>query len=169
MGDFDDGATLVDAVPAGALEDVFPEGAPKPLTVSFVRGTYQGAIPADERQVALEILTRNRVYVIGFDLTCHAVIDRRTRESTTEHAALGARLVGGQRRYGKTVHFARPFPVPGTEAVFEREGGATPAAITSRVQDVRLYIRVDSMVVDEDGAWEDVTSAFLSPPRATRK
>lgn len=161
----DDEPTTVETVSPDTLRDVFPQGVPpQPVQLAFSRGTYHKMVPQGERQVAVEIFTRNRIYVIGMDMTCMQVIDRRTRAvETTDHRAIGARLSGGQRRYGKTIHFTRPFPIPGTEAVFEREGQKTPAAITSRVDAVRLYVRVDSVVLDDEGAWEEVTNAMLRP------
>ena len=58
-------------------------------------------------------------------------------------------------------------PVPGTEAVFQREGKRAPAGVTSKVERVVLRITVTSFVLDERGAWDDVTSAFLMPPGDT--
>jgi hypothetical protein len=165
-----DDATTVHTVSPETLRDVFPEGVgPQPVQIGFVRGTYHGSVPKQERQVALEVFTRNRIYVIGFDWTCMEVVDRRTREADPQHRALGARLTGGQRRYDKTVHFSRPFPVPGTEAVFELPGKRRAATVTSRVESVSLYIRVDTIVLDEEGAWEDVTSNFLQGGNSGRR
>ena len=60
------------------------------------------------------------------------------------------------------MHVSRPFPVPGTEAVFQRDG-RSPAGVTSKVERVVLRITVTSFVIDENGAWDDVTSALLLP------
>lgn len=145
-----------------ALREVFPEGEPEAIQVRLERGTHRGAAPTEEPHVALEIHTKNRTYAVGPDLTCIRVVDRQTREARTDHPAVGARLTGGQRRYGKTVHFARPFPVPGTEAVFlSPDDPRSPAAITSKVESVVLRIRIDTMVLQEEGAADEITSALL--------
>ncbi|MFW5925029.1 MAG: hypothetical protein ACOCV4_02620 [Myxococcota bacterium] len=162
--DIDGETTTVQTVSPETLRDVFPEGvAPQPVQLAFVRGTHHGPLPEDDRQVALEVFTRNRIYIVGFDWRCIEVVDRQSRRVNADHRALGAYLTGGQRRYGKTVHFSRPFPVPGTEAVFETPGRRRPAAVTSKVESVSLYVRIDTIVLQEEGAWEEVTSALLRP------
>lgn len=147
------------------LQDVFP-GAPQvnPIEIVFDRDQHPAgeALPNTPYR-ALEIWTQNRVYVIDSTLTCSEVISRKTGKADPKHSMIGARLGGGQRQYGKTVHVARPFPVPGTEAVFERPGRRTPAGVTSKVERVVLRIRVTSVVLQEEGAWDDVTSALLHP------
>ncbi len=150
---------------ADTLQDIFP-GAPPvpPIEVVFDRDTHSGGAPVEPTSFrALEIWTLNRIYVVDSSLTCIEVIDRRTNEIDRKHSIVGARLGGGQRQYGKTVHIARPFPVPGTEAVFERPGKRTPAGVTSKVERVVLRIRVTSVVLEQEGAWDDVTSALLRP------
>lgn len=164
--DDEDSKTIVEQLPTDTLQDVFP-GAPAvaPLEVVFDRETFEaggGAMP-DRPYRALEIWTQNRLYVVDSTLTCCDVIDRKTGEREQKRSVIGARLAGGQRQYGKTIHIARPFPVPGTEAVFERPGKKTPAGVTSKVERVVLHIRVTSFVTEQQGAWDDVTSAFLHP------
>lgn len=169
MGEFDDLDTMhtsVDGDGRDTLQDVFPEGAPPmPLEVVFARDTFAvgqtGGVP--DRYRALEIWTQNRIYVVDSTLTCMDVLDRATGASTPGHSLIGARLCGGQRKYGKTLHVARPFPVPGTEAVFERAGSRQPAGVTSKVERVRLFIRVSSLVLEDQGAWDDVTASLLQP------
>ncbi|AKF09944.1 hypothetical protein [Sandaracinus amylolyticus] len=167
MGEFDDldeEKTLVEES-RDTLKDLIPDAPPvAPLEVVFDREMHQaGVISADVPYRALEIWTQNRVYMVDSTMTCCEVRDRHTGVEDKKHSVLGARLVGGQRKYGKTLHVARPFPVPGTEAVFERDGKRTPAGVTSKVERVVLHIRVTSVVMEQQGAWDDVTSAFLHP------
>jgi hypothetical protein len=170
-----DEKTVVENVTRETLEDVIP-GAPPvaPLEIVFDRETLANGTTgsAGDPYRALEIWTRNRVYVVDSTLTCVEVVDRRSGARDTRHAVVGARLAGGQRHYGKTLHFARPFPVPGTEAVFERPGRGAPVDVTSKVERVVLHIRVTTIVVQEEGAWDDITSTLLHPsfgPGARRR
>lgn len=167
MDDFEhDAKTIVDRSSAHALADVIP-GAPPvaPLEVVFDRETFPpGTSPPPDRPYrALEIWTQNRVYVVDSTLTCIEVLDRKTGRQEQKHSVLGARLTGGQRQYGKTVHLARPFPVPGTEAVFESPERRRVAGLTTKVERVVLRLQVTSFVTDASGAWDDVTSALLHP------
>lgn len=168
MGEFDgleDEKTWVEAPARDTIRDLIPDApAVAPIEVVFDRELHTaGVIAADRPYRALEIWTQNRVYTVDTSMTCSEVRDRHSGVADPRHSVLGARLVGGQRRYGKTLHVARPFPVPGTEAVFEREGKRTPAGVTSKVERVVLRIRVTSVVMEQEGAWDDVTSAFLYP------
>lgn len=174
MGEFDDledEKTLVEHETRDTLKDLIPDAPPvPPLEVVFDREMHHaGVISADAPYRALEIWTQNRVYLVDSTMTCVEVRDRKSDAADPKHSVLGARLVGGQRRYGKTLHVARPFPVPGTEAVFERDGKRTPAGVTSKVERVVLHIRVTSVVMEPQGAWDDVTSAFLHPSFGHRR
>jgi hypothetical protein len=170
----DDAKTLAGDTLRTTFQEAFPD-TPEvlPLEVVFDRDTHSAqreaavALPS----VMLEVWTLNRLYLVGPDLICTDVIDRKTGARDTKHANLGARLGGGQRRYGKTLHISRPYPVPGTEAVFERVDKKRAAGVTSKVERVVLHIRVTSIVLDEKGAWDDVTSALLMPsvPAPRRK
>ena len=148
--------------------DAFPD-TPEvmPLEVVFDRDTHtpnDHAPSADMTpSVMLEVWTLNRLYLCDVNLICTEVIDRRTGVRDTKHANLGCRLGGGQRRYGKTLHVSRPYPVPGTEAVFERLDKKRASGVTSKVERVVMHIRVTTIVLDEKGAWDDVTSALLLP------
>ena len=163
--DFGDDPTEVFDHRADTLQDVFP-GAPSvtPIEVVFDRDTHAAGVAVGNGPYrALEVWTQNRIYVVDSALTCVEVVSRRTGKKDPKNTMLGARLTGGQRQYGKTVHVARSFPVPGTEAVFERPGKRTPAGVTSKVERVLLRIRVTSVVLQQDGAWDDVTAALLRP------
>lgn len=148
------------------LQDLMP-GTPAvaPLELVFDRDTRAAGVDRmpDAPHRALEIWTQNRIYVVDSSLVCVEIRDRKTGKAETKHSVLGARLAGGQRQYGKTVHLSRPFPVPGTEAVFQREGKRSPAGVTSKVERVVLRISVTTFVIEQEGAWDDVTSALLLP------
>ncbi len=112
---FDDEKTIMDAIPGGAPVP--------PIEVVLDRVTHDAAIlqPAGSETPPvrlLEIWTKNRIYLLDSALTCVSVRDRQTGAQDLKHAVLGTKLVGGQRRYGKTLHITRPLPIPGTEAVF---------------------------------------------------
>lgn len=164
-----------DATRKDTLRTTFAEAFPDtpevlPLEIVFDRDTHSGGGgPATTPNVMLEIWTLNRLYLVDSNLLCTDVIDRRSGIRDTKHANLGAKLGGGQRRYGKTLHVSRPFPVPGTEAVFERLDKKRAAGVTSKVERVVMHIRVTSIVLDEKGAWDDVTSALLMPPTPAPK
>ncbi|MFO0686545.1 MAG: hypothetical protein U0234_31080 [Sandaracinus sp.] len=164
----DDVKTIKDTIRT-TFHEAFPDTPEvQPLEIVFDRDTHEpssGTMPIPQN-VMLEIWTLNRLYLVDANMICTAVIDRRTGTRDTKHSNLGARLAGGQRRYGKTLHVARPFPVPGTEAVFERPDKRQAAAVTSKVERVVLHQRVTSIVLDDKNAWDDVTSALLmqTPP-----
>lgn len=167
--DDDDGKTIKDTIRT-TFHEAFPDTPEAhPLEIVFDRDTHDphsGTAPSSTQGAMLEIWTLNRLYLVDSNMLCTAVIDRRTGTRDGKHANLGARLAGGQRRYGKTLHVARPFPVPGTEAVFERPDKRQAAGVTSKVERVVLHQRVTSIVLDDKNAWDDVTSAFLmqTPP-----
>ena len=153
-----------------SVQDIIPDMAEvAPLEVVFDRVTITGAVPDGATPYrALEVWTRNRLYLIDSNLVCVEVIDRKTGQPDRKHSVLGTRLAGGQRKYGKTMHQSRPFPVPGTEAVFEKPAAAgqrrVPASVTSKVERVILHIQVTTVVLEGENVWDDVTSALLQPP-----
>lgn len=160
---FDDGTSSM------SLDDIIPDAPPvSPLEVVFDRVTVEAGTVDDSPYRALEIWTQNRVYLVDSTLTCVEVVDRSTGQRDPRHAVLGTKLVGGQRRYDKTIHQSKPFPVPGTEAVFDKPASAgrrVPALVTSKVERTVLHIRVTSVVLRDDNPFDDVTSALLVPPR----
>ncbi|MGE3633927.1 MAG: hypothetical protein AB7P00_28760, partial [Sandaracinaceae bacterium] len=86
-----------------------------------------------------------------------------------EHALLGARLVGGQRRDGESMELRHPFPRPGSEAVFEQsKGRQVRFSQTSSV--TRVVPRLRVLTVASDNllpTWEEITSKTDSPVGAT--
>lgn len=158
--DLDDEATKV--VGASA-----PVRATAPIEVVLSRDqvvmSSRNAGIAGQRYRMLEVWTRNRVYVVDSALECIEVMDRRTGVAEVSHSLVGATLAGGQRKYAKTMHISRPFPVPGTEAIFVRENKkSAPAGLTSKVERVVLHIHIASVaMVSGAEAWDDVTSCLL--------
>jgi hypothetical protein len=140
---------------------------PPPIEVVLTRHNQtldsEVASAPPDRYRMLEVWTRNRIYIVDSHLKCIEVIDQHSGLLETENSMLGAQLVGGQRKYANSVHFSRPFPVPGTEALFVRpDDRLRPMGFTSKVERVVLHIHVSSIAKssDEDD-WADVTSHLL--------
>jgi hypothetical protein len=172
----DDEKTAVTVAATDTIRTTFQEAFPDtpevmPMEIVFDRETHTPTdhAPFVTPAVMLEIWTLNRLYLVDSNMLCTDVIDRKTGARDLKHANLGMRLGGGQRRYGKTLHVSRPFPVPGTEAVFERLDKKRASGVTSKVERVVMHIRVTSIVLDEQGAWDDVTSALLLPQAPSPK
>lgn len=162
---FDDEKTIKDAIPG--------TGPVAPIEVVLDRVTHDAQIlqPAGTQQPPvrlLEIWTKNRIYLLDSTLTCVGVRDRTTGVLDERHAVLGTKLVGGQRRYGKTLHITRPLPIPGTEAVFEKKDQKSASGVTSRVERIMVRILVTSVIMDRKGAWDDVTNALLNVDQIRR-
>lgn len=157
--------TQVDAVTPPADEaPLGARGRKPPIHVEVVH--VQGAASLIEGTWrAVEIWTRNRVYALDQGLVCIDVVDQGTRKSTPEHPFIGARLVGGQRRDGTHNELSHPFPVPGSEAVFERYSGKRPRlSQTSTVTRVVLRMRIINVAPDYlDQAWDEITGSH--PPK----
>ena len=111
----------------------------------------------------VEVVTANTSYFFDQKLMCVKVVRRGTGAAMPDHGALGTHLLGGQRRYTRTMHMTRPFPAPGMEAVLARPGSGTKGTMTtSKVQKVVIHYQVASVAFSkEESAWSDVTSAFL--------
>lgn len=172
--DDDDIKTVLDHRLSGSssttLVDILPDVPEQPpfevifdrLTVDVSAPEHVGVMPT------LDVWTANRIYVMDSNLTCYEVIDRQTGATDPRHKFLGARLNGGQRKYGKTLHTTKPFPVVGTEAVFTRPGPSNqpgPVHLTSRVERVVLHVRVTTLLLDNEDAFGDVTNPMLLPNR----
>jgi hypothetical protein len=108
----------------------------------------------------LEIWTLNRIYAIDASMRCFDVIDRVTFRPDLSHGLLGATLVGGQRRVGGALELSHPFPLPGTEAVFEQslQGQAARFSYSSTVSRVVLRLRQLSVEATTGGAapWDSL-------------
>ena len=155
----DDEKTIMDAIPGG--------GPVPPIEVVLDRVTHDAQVlqPAGTEAPPvrlLEIWTKNTIYLLDSGLVCVSVRDRHTGAEDLKHGVLGTKLVGGQRRYGKTLHITRPLPVPGVEAVFEKKSQKSASGVTSRVERIVVRIQVTSVVIEREGAWDDVTNALLN-------
>ena len=150
------------------VNDIVPEvEAPAPFEVKFDSVTVQpSALDESMPYRMLEVTTERRKYVIDSTFTCIEIIDRKTRQIDLAHVCNGAKLLGGQRRYGKTVHHIKPFPIIGTAAVFEaaaRNGQPKGVQVTSKATRVVLHVRVSSVVLDPNDPFDGVTNAMLLP------
>ena len=159
----DDEPTMVSGGSAAPSEPVEPPPIEVVLSRQAQTITSADARAATARYRMLEVWTRNRVYIVDSALECIEVLDRRTGTPEATHSLIGATLVGGQRKYMHTMHISRPFPVPGTEAIFVRPGKrAQPSGLTSKVERVVLHVHIASVAMNEDAnAWDDVTSHLL--------
>lgn len=115
---------------------------------------------------AVEIWTRNRVYTLDPQNTCIEVMDRVSRKVETEHAFIGARMVGGQHRDGDAIELSYPYPRPGSEAVFEQQGGSRRVSFSRTSAVTRVVIRLRLVTVAPSHVvptWEEITNAFQLP------
>jgi hypothetical protein len=91
--------------------------------VSYERGSY----PSGSKLArALEIFTRNHIYVLNSALRCVEVRRASRGEPVIQSQYVGAHLVGGQLVTDDTVEMSYPFPRPGAMAVFETVRGRSP-------------------------------------------
>ena len=159
----DDEPTMISGGQAAAPKPAEPPPIEVVLSRQAQTIAAADARGSTSRYRMLEVWTRNRVYIVDSALECIEVIDRRSGKSETTHSLIGASLVGGQRKYTQTMHISRPFPVPGTEAIFVRPGKrAQPSGLTSKVERVVLHVHIASVAMVEDAAaWDDVTSHLL--------
>ena len=137
-------------------------GKPRPagieITLVHERGTsYAGNLP----WCAIEIWTRNRVYLVDSAMICIGVVNRAAGKPESAHPILGAKLTGGQRRSEGSMQISHPYPVPGTEAVFkymDKKRGTYGQ--TSRVERMVLRVRVTTVSFNQaEPAWEQITSS----------
>jgi hypothetical protein len=172
----DDRTTARIEVPQRAERPEKPERAEKaekserkpPLEVQVTRvrsAPGRSLVEQVERQAHIvEIWTRNTLYLCDANFVCVEVRDRATNAPELKHVALGARLLGGHKRYARTLHLVRPLPMPGTQAVFLRPGGRRDAqAYTSTVERVVFNYQVAALELSTDPqeAWADVTNHHL--------
>jgi hypothetical protein len=115
----------------------------------------------------LEISTQNRVYRLNSALVCFEVADIETKKPAAAHGLLGARLVGGQKRDGDALTLIHPFPVVGSEAVFEkRTKDVVSLSTSSTVRRVVLNLRRVRAGTGERTSWDQIASADRVNPGA---
>ncbi len=116
----------------------------------------------------LEISTQNRIYRLNASLVCVEVADKETKKPAAAHGLLGARLVGGQKREGEKLTLVHPFPVVGTEAVFEkRTKDVVSLSTSSTVTRVVLNLRRVEAGTGERASWDQISLANQAKPPVT--
>jgi hypothetical protein len=129
----------------------------------------RGPTPSWRRlREAVEVITRNHVYVL--DSTMHCIEVRTTDTADTARDArsfIGWRLVGGQLNTDDATELSYPFPRPGALAVFEvRKGSARQFHYTSPVK--RVVVRLSIVSVTRTRViptWEEISRAIDPGPR----
>lgn len=153
-------------IPPPAPAPSMPSSGP-PVEVDVRRDTGAPGL-LDGPWVAIELWTRNRVYGLGANLQCIQVRNRSDGVINAEHASLGARLVGGQRRNdsGLIVEVSHPFPEVGSAAVFATGlGNRLRVSETSHV--TRVLIRQRVVTVGPNGelpSWDEITDPGFKRP-----
>jgi hypothetical protein len=118
---------------------------------------------------AVEVWTRNRIYVVDWNMRCIEVVDRKSGKADGAHALLGAILAGGQVQSEDGMEMTFPLPRPNTEAVFEYHDARKGYVSTSTVTRVVFRLRVLSVPkANVKPLWEQLTSSHRLPPPKTR-
>jgi len=129
-----------------------------PLVEIEVVHVHGPAPRASDFDRTLELWTQRHIYVLNPMLICLDVLRTSTREPVTDRAFVGARLIGGQHNTDDTVEISRPFPRPGSCAVFEIPKGDTRFfRHTSTVE--RVLLRFHITTVNQKRVmptWEDI-------------
>ncbi|MCC6216718.1 MAG: hypothetical protein IT376_17795 [Polyangiaceae bacterium] len=138
-----------------------PEPAARPPVEVELRDIRNSAALARHGQRAFEIWTKNRSYALDAKFECWEVVDLATGAADPNHAFLGCRMVGGQRRTetGRTL-LSFPLPTPGAEAVFQKfdANGKMKMSITSKVKRVIVYVHVVRVdVPEQEAVWGKIT------------
>lgn len=114
---------------------------------------------------AVEIWTRNHVYILDSTLRCVEVRKAGASDVVTDSGFLGSRLCGGQRNSAEATELSYPFPRPGSVGVFETaKGRARQFHHTSPVQ--RVVLRLSILTVTTSHVlptWEEISNATRPP------
>lgn len=150
-------AVVSAAIPSEGSHAMSRRGQPA-VDIDLIHERRTAPLP-DHDWTFVEIWTRNTIYALDSRLVCIAVVDQSSRRTHSEHALIGARLVGGQRRDGDAMELSHPFPRPGSEAVFEQsKGRQVRFSQTSTVTRVVLRLRVLTVASDNLlPTWEEIT------------
>jgi hypothetical protein len=134
------------------------EAGQEPLVdihVSYERGSRpsQGKLSK-----AVEIYTKNHVYVLDSALRCCEVRKSARGEPLASSPYIGARLVGGHYSNEDTVEMSYPFPRPGSMAVFETMRGKSRVYHhTTAVRRVELHLSIVTVTTRRGvPTWEDI-------------
>lgn len=146
-------------LPPSTIAPPGSSGMPMPLEVLAVQDSIS---PRETLHpwVAVEVFTRNRLYRMNSLLRCVEVVDLQTGQEDLRHDLLGAVLAGGQRKRGGRMEISRPYPWPGSEAVFEKREPSKRARFSRTSPVTRVVIRVQVLSVETDAAeptWHEVT------------
>jgi hypothetical protein len=138
-------------------------GSPLELVVIKRRGLSH--TDSTMNWVAVEIVTRNTIYLVDGAMRCVGVVDRTTNQREQEHSLLGATLTGGQKRAENRLDLSQPLPMPGMAAIFRRPAAARgihPFGETSPVERVVLRIGVTTVEIDKAGeSFHELTARFF--------
>ena len=132
---------------------------------------YERAYVGMQQQAwrALEIWTRNTIYVCDWGMTCIEVRDRKSAVPAEHHPLLGAHLAGGQKSSADHMEMTYPCPRPGTEAVFEHKPPRKGFVNTSTVTRVVLRLRVLTVPHEQtQKSWEEISGSHEMPDRTPR-
>jgi hypothetical protein len=126
--------------------------------VSYERGSH----PSSSKLArAVEIFTRNHIYVLNSALRCVEVRRSSRDEPITQSQYIGAHLVGGQLVTDDMVEMSYPFPRPGASAVFETIRGRSHVYHrTTVVTRVVLYLSIVTVTTRRGvPSWEEIVDA----------
>jgi hypothetical protein len=113
---------------------------------------------------AVEVWTRNHVYILDATLRC-VEVRKAGADEVVESGFVGSRLVGGQLNTSDATELSYPFPRPGAVGVFEVEKGrARQFHHTSPVK--RVVLRLSILTVTTNRVlptWEEISNATRPP------
>ncbi len=136
------------------------EISPPPFVeVELVYERGQAGMSTDKWK-AVEVWTRNRIYVVDWNMACIEVVDRKSGRPDPGHALLGAILAGGQVQTDEGMEMTFPLPRPNTEAVFEYHDARKGYVSTSTVTRVVFRLRVLTVPkANVEPVWAELTSS----------
>jgi len=129
-----------------------------PLVEVEVVHVHGPAPLASDFNQTLELWTQRHVYILNPSLKCLDVVKTSSREQVKDRSFIGARLVGGQQTTDESIEISRPFPRPGSCAVFEVPKGDTRLfRHTSTVERVLLRVHITTVTRTRVmPTWEDI-------------
>jgi len=146
---------------AGLVPPPTPRASPAGTIPFEVDVIHEKGSPASLEQAwcAVEIWTLNRIYRLDSDFVCRSVSDRTSGAWLDSHDAIGAKLIGGQRRApnGAIERVTHPLPITGDSAVFVRPlGKRLNYSETSEVVRVTLRQRVLDVTPETPPSWDSM-------------
>ncbi len=143
--------------------------SPPPFVeIELVYERGQAGMSTDDWK-AVEVWTRNRIYIVDWNMRCIEVVDRKSGKPDPRHALLGAILAGGQVQNEEGMEMTFPLPRPNTEAVFEYHDARKGYVSTSTVTRVVFRLRVLTVPkANVEPTWEQLTSSHRVPDVPSR-